>query len=332
MKMNKTGIYTLSTFLITVFLVAAGMAGMSKLMEYKESRILSQKGKLEAGEPARTWHELLETSINENKARLREAEDVVEAFNSNEKEITLEPGDEYIDGKTAIETAKVWIDSMDISKLFSEGGWLGECNATLVTRVADIEDDEYAAVYDNIAGDTEENTVAQIEVDGDGAENMEAADVNADPYYSYWLVEFVNGVSDIKLYVNAGSNAVWNARIILLDTFIYSEGDVQKYLDMYGSGMLDEFASNTGVVMLEQESDYFEKMGIDAGTGSISETVVEEMSGYSITGVGYDSDIYAMMQIGVINDNNLKNDDYTFSESIDNDYSNHIMVSYSLQL
>ena len=307
MKMNKTGIYTLSTFLITVFLVAAGMAGMSKLMEYKESRILSQKGKLEAGEPARTWHELLETSINENKAGLREAEDVVEAFNSNEKEITLEPGDEYIDGKTAIETAKVWIDSMDISKLFSEGGWLGECNATLVTRVADSEADEYAAVYDNMAR-------------------------NADPYYSYWLVEFVNGVSDIKLYVNAGSNAVWNARIILLDTFIYSEGDVQKYLDMYGSGMLDEFASNTGGVMLEQESDYFKKMGIDAGTGSISETVVEEMSGYSITGVGYDSDIYAMMQIGVINDNNLKNDDYTFSESIDNDYNNHIMVSYSLQL
>lgn len=307
MKMNKTGIYTLSTFLITVFLVAAGMAGMSKLMEYKESRILSQKGKLEVGEPARTWHELLETSINENKAGLREAEDVVEAFNSNEKEITLEPGDEYIDGKTAIETAKVWIDSMDISKLFSEGGWLGECNATLVTRVADSEADEYAAVYDNMAR-------------------------NADPYYSYWLVEFVNGVSDIKLYVNAGSNAVWNARIILLDTFIYSEGDVQKYLDMYGSGMLDEFASNTGGVMLEQESDYFKKMGIDAGTGSISETVVEEMSGYSITGVGYDSDIYAMMQIGVINDNNLKNDDYTFSESIDNDYNNHIMVSYSLQL
>ena len=307
MKMNKTGIYTLSTFLITVFIVAAGMAGMSKLMEYKESRILSQKGKLVAGEPARTWHELLETSINENKAGLREAEDVVEAFISNEKEITLEPGDEYIDGKTAIETAKVWIDSMDISKLFSEGGWLGECNATLVTRVADSEADEYAAVYDNMAG-------------------------NADPYYSYWLVEFVNGVSDIKLYVNAGSNAVWNARIILLDTFIYSEGDVQKYLDMYGSGMLDEFASNTGVVMLEQESDYFKKMGIDAGTGSISETVVEEMSGYSITGVGYDSDIYAMMQIGVINDNNLKNDDYTFSESIDNDYNNHIMVSYSLQL
>lgn len=307
MKMNKTGIYTLSTFLITVFLVAAGMAGMSKLMEYKESRILSQKGKLEAGEPARTWHELLETSINENKAGLREAEDVVEAFNSNEKEITLEPGDEYIDGKTAIETAKVWIDSMDISKLFSEGGWLGECNATLVTRVADSEADEYAAVYDNMAR-------------------------NADPYYSYWLVEFVNGVSDIKLYVNAGSNAVWNARIILLDTFIYSEGDVQKYLDMYGSGMLDEFASNTGGVMLEQESDYFKKMGIDAGTGSISETVVEEMSGYSITGVGYDSDIYAMMQIGVINDNNLKNDDYTFSESIDNDYNNYIMVSYSLQL
>lgn len=307
MKMNKTGIYTLSTFLITVFLVAAGMAGMSKLMEYKESRILSQKGKLEAGEPARTWHELLETSINENKAGLREAEDVVEAFNSNEKEITLEPGDEYIDGKTAIETAKVWIDSMDISKLFSEGGWLGECNATLVTRVADSEADEYAAVYDNMVR-------------------------NADPYYSYWLVEFVNGVSDIKLYVNAGSNAVWNARIILLDTFIYSEGDVQKYLDMYGSGMLDEFASNTGGVMLEQESDYFKKMGIDAGTGSISETVVEEMSGYSITGVGYDSDIYAMMQIGVINDNNLKNDDYTFSESIDNDYNNHIMVSYSLQL
>lgn len=307
MKMNKTGIYTLSTFLITVFLVAAGMAGMSKLMEYKESRILSQKGKLEAGEPARTWHELLETSINENKVGLREAEDVVEAFNSNEKEITLEPGDEYIDGKTAIETAKVWIDSMDISKLFSEGGWLGECNATLVTRVADSEADEYAAVYDNMAR-------------------------NADPYYSYWLVEFVNGVSDIKLYVNAGSNAVWNARIILLDTFIYSEGDVQKYLDMYGSGMLDEFASNTGGVMLEQESDYFKKMGIDAGTGSISETVVEEMSGYSITGVGYDSDIYAMMQIGVINDNNLKNDDYTFSESIDNDYNNYIMVSYSLQL
>lgn len=307
MKMNKTGIYTLSTFLITVFLVAAGMAGMSKLMEYKESRILSQKGKLEVGEPARTWHELLETSINENKAGLREAEDVVEAFNSNEKEITLEPGDEYIDGKTAIETAKVWIDSMDISKLFSEGGWLGECNATLVTRVADSEADEYAAVYDNMAR-------------------------NADPYYSYWLVEFVNGVSDIKLYVNAGSNAVWNARIILLDTFIYSEGDVQKYLDMYGSGMLDEFASNTGGVMLEQESDYFKKMGIDAGTGSISETVVEEMSGYSITGVGYDSDIYAMMQIGVINDNNLKNDDYTFSESIDNDYNNYIMVSYSLQL
>lgn len=307
MKMNKTGIYTLSTFLITVFLVAAGMAGMSKLMEYKESRILSQKGKLEAGEPARTWHELLETSINENKAGLREAEDVVEAFNSNEKEITLEPGDEYIDGKTAIETAKVWIDSMDISKLFSEGGWLGECNATLVTRVADSEADEYADVYDNMAR-------------------------NADPYYSYWLVEFVNGVSDIKLYVNAGSNAVWNARIILLDTFIYSEGDVQKYLDMYGSGMLDEFASNTGGVMLEQESDYFKKMGIDAGTGSISETVVEEMSGYSITGVGYDSDIYAMMQIGVINDNNLKNDDYTFSESIDNDYNNYIMVSYSLQL
>lgn len=307
MKMNKTGIYTLSTFLITVFLVAAGMAGMSKLMEYKESRILSQKGKLEAGEPARTWHELLETSINENKAGLSEAEDVVEAFNSNEKEITLEPGDEYIDGKTAIETAKVWIDSMDISKLFSEGGWLGECNATLVTRVADSEADEYAAVYDNMAR-------------------------NADPYYSYWLVEFVNGVSDIKLYVNAGSNAVWNARIILLDTFIYSEGDVQKYLDMYGSGMLDEFASNTGGVMLEQESDYFKKMGIDAGTGSISETVVEEMSGYSITGVGYDSDIYAMMQIGVINDNNLKNDDYTFSESIDNDYNNYIMVSYSLQL
>lgn len=307
MKMNKTGIYTLSTFLITVFLVAAGMAGMSKLMEYKESRILSQKGKLEAGEPARTWHELLETSINENKAGLREAEDVVEAFNSNEKEITLEPGDEYIDGKTAIETAKVWIDSMDISKLFSEGGWLGECNATLVTRVADSEADEYAAVYDNMAR-------------------------NADPYYSYWLVEFVNGVSDIKLYVNAGSNAVWNARIILLDTFIYSEGDVQKYLDMYGSGMLDEFASNTGGVMLEQESDYLKKMGIDAGTGSISETVVEEMSGYSITGVGYDSDIYAMMQIGVINDNNLKNDDYTFSESIDNDYNNYIMVSYSLQL
>lgn len=307
MKMNKTGIYTLSTFLITVFLVAAGMAGMSKLMEYKESRILSQKGKLEVGEPARTWHELLETSINENKAGLREAEDVVEAFNSNEKEITLEPGDEYIDGKTAIETAKVWIDSMDISKLFSEGGWLGECNATLVTRVADSEADEYAAVYDNMAR-------------------------NADPYYSYWLVEFVNGVSDIKLYVNAGSNAVWNARIILLDTFIYSEGDVQKYLDMYGSGMLDEFASNTGGVMLEQESDYLKKMGIDAGTGSISETVVEEMSGYSITGVGYDSDIYAMMQIGVINDNNLKNDDYTFSESIDNDYNNYIMVSYSLQL
>ena len=39
-----------------------------------------------------------------------------------------------------------------------------------------------------------------------------------------------------------------------------------------------------------------------------------------------------MMQIGVINDNNLKNDDYTFSEAIDNDYNNHIMVSYSLQL
>ena len=235
---------------------------------------------------------------------MKNTEEVVGAFNEKNKEVILEPGDEYIDRDTAIETAKMWIDTMDISRLFYEVGWLGDCTATLVTRVE--EDEEDSAVY---------NT-----------------DYYAEPYYSYWIVRFENTVANISLYVNAWSNSVWNAQIILFDEVSTYNADIRKFLEVVGTDMLDDFATYTGVAMLEQESEYFKKMGIDTGTGNVSETVIEESGGYAVTRIGYDSDIYAMMEIRVISDDELYNNVIVSESEFDDMPASHIMVSYSLQL
>lgn len=302
--MNKKAGYTVVMFLVTIIFVYTGMYGMSRLMEYRESQILSENGVFEVEDPARTWHEVLEASIDKNKADMKNTEEAVGAFNENNMEVLLEPGEEYIDMDTAIGTAKMWIDTMDISRLFSEGGWLGDCTASLVTKVAENEEDS-EAYY---------------------------ADYNADPYYSYWIVRFENSVANISLYVNAGSNSVWNAQIILLDKVSAYNADIQKYLDVVGADMLDDFAEYTGVAMLEQESEYFKKMGIDTGSGNISETVIEEYGGYAVTRIGYDSDIYAMMEIRVISDDELYNNVIVSESEFNNMPASHIMVSYSLQL
>lgn len=302
--MNKKVVYTLAMFLVTIAFVYAGMYGMSRLMEYREMQILSENGEFEVQDPARTWHEVLEASIDKNKADMKNTEEVVGAFNEKNKEVILEPGDEYIDRDTAIETAKMWIDTMDISRLFSEVGWLGDCTATLVTRVE--EDEEDSAVY---------NT-----------------DYYAEPYYSYWIVRFENTVANISLYVNAWSNSVWNAQIVLFDEVSTYNADIRKFLEVVGTDMLDDFATYTGVAMLEQESEYFKKMGIDTGTGNVSETVIEESGGYAVTRIGYDSDIYAMMEIRVISDDELYNNVIVSESEFDDMPASHIMVSYSLQL
>ena len=302
--MNKKVVYTAAMFLVTIAFVYAGMYGMSRLMEYREMQILSESGEFEVQDPARTWHEVLEASIDKNKADMKNTEEVVGAFNEKNKEVILEPGDEYIDRDTAIETAKMWIDTMDISRLFSEVGWLGDCTATLVTRVE--EDEEDSAVY---------NT-----------------DYYAEPYYSYWIVRFENTVANISLYVNAWSNSVWNAQIILFDEVSAYNADIRKFLEVVGTDMLDDFATYTGVAMLEQESEYFKKMGIDTGTGNVSETVIEESGGYAVTRIGYDSDIYAMMEIRVISDDELYNNVIVSESEFDDMPASHIMVSYSLQL
>lgn len=181
--MNKKYLYTLFSLGIAAIFLFGSMKMMLSLLSMREADLLSEEGKVIIESPVRAWGENEKENFDETTEKyvltMEQIEAAVNSWNNREWETIHNPVDGQLSLENAIEEGKSWLIDMGI---FTEESEDFAVNATL------------------------------------GLGNQKKlSDVQVEPFYSFWTVEFTSQSKRIILYINAVSGNVYGAEIILYD-------------------------------------------------------------------------------------------------------------------
>ena len=181
--------YTFVSLIFAAVFILGSMTAMNMILRIRETRLLSESGRVEVESPVRAWgnqKDDIESSMSEDTGSERyilntkQIEDAIKCWNNRVGIILHEPVAGQISMEEAIKAGEKWLIEMKIGE---------EMDAVSYSINAEL----------GIGG--------QI---GYVGEKLEA-------YYSFWTVQYSGQSMSAVLYINAVTGKVWGAEITSYD-------------------------------------------------------------------------------------------------------------------
>ncbi len=216
--MIKAYKYTFITLLLAVTFVIGSMAGMEFIFQIREKQLLGLSGTGAIVSPVRAWQQWENGSSKETDKpaggdgytmNVRQTEEVIRSRTNYDEEVIHDLVGGQLSIEKAIEAGEKWFAGMGIGE-----------------RDGKEADEEIHFV----------NAILGIR------KQKEAANVQLEPYYSFWTIRFSSQSMGIVLYINAVTGKVWNAEIVLYDNMPdeLSYEKLRLFLEMAGFKASDE--------------------------------------------------------------------------------------------
>lgn len=176
--------YTFASLLFAVLFVFGSMAAMNYILSIRETRLLTESGRVEMESPVRAWENwqndeespVSDIGSERHILNTQQVEDAVKCWNNRTSIILHDPVEGQISMEEAVKAGEAWLSEMKI----------GEGTDAL-----------------SYAINAELGVGGQIE---DAGEKLEA-------YYSFWTVQYSGKSMRAILYINAVTGKVWGAEI-----------------------------------------------------------------------------------------------------------------------
>lgn len=177
--------YTFVSLVIAGFFVFGSMAAMNYILRIRETKLLTESGRVEVEAPVHAWENRQndeESLADENAGsegyilNIQQAEDAIECWNNRIYVILHDPVAGQIPMEEAIKSGETWLNEMK------------------------IQEETDAASY---------SVNAELGV----CWRMEDAGEKLEAYYSFWTVEYSGQSMRAILCINAVTGKVWGAEI-----------------------------------------------------------------------------------------------------------------------
>ena len=181
--------YTFISLIVAAFFIFGSMAVMNYILRIRETRLLTESGRVEVESPVRAWDNwendegsLVGEDIGSERYILntQQVEDAIKCWNNRTNIILHDPVAGQITMEEAIKAGENWLIEMKI--------------------IEGMETMSYSIS-------------AELGV----SRQMEDAGELLEPYYSFWTVQYSAQSMSVILYINAVTGKVWGAQIILYD-------------------------------------------------------------------------------------------------------------------
>lgn len=184
--MNKTYKYTLLTLFLAVVFVVGSMEGMNFILQVRERQFLSENGRIVVEAPVRAWQEQAGGMEGENGENSQEryvltVEQMEEVISSWDESTTVihDPVNGQISMEEAMRAGKEWLAEMGMAENVDAGAHSMYATLSIMQK-------------------------------GSG-------EIQLEPYYSFWFVQYSSQSIIAYLYINAVTGRVWNAEITLYE-------------------------------------------------------------------------------------------------------------------
>lgn len=249
--MNKAYKYTLFTLFLALVFAFGSMAGMNFILEVREDQILTENGRVVVETPVRAWQkqDSSEEEDGENSAQgknvltMKQVEEVISSWNERTGVIAHQPAVGQISIEEAIKEGEEWLVKMGIEEKEQEEAMGISVSATL-----------------NIASE------------------KVSMGMQAEPYYSFWIVQFSNRTMNAVLYINAVAGKVWGAEIMMYENCVdeISYEKLKCFVELTGLPLPD-----TNMIKNQERTQAF--LQIDDSTLWAEEAVYKAQTRYDET-------------------------------------------------
>lgn len=185
--MNKSYKYTILTLFLAVVFVLGSMKSMNLILQTRERQFLSESGRVVVEAPVRTWQEQdssIEVANGENSQEgyVLTAEQMEEVISSWDERMAVihSPVNGQISMEAAMKAGEEWLAEMGLTEDF---------------------DAETHSMYARLS-----TTVRR-----------ESVEVQLEPYYSFWVVQYSSQSMMAFFYINAVTGRVWNADVTMYE-------------------------------------------------------------------------------------------------------------------
>lgn len=177
--------YTVLTLLLTLIFAVGSMAGMHLVLRVREQQLLSQQGKVAVESPVRAWQKEEDAASGQELYLLtiEQMQEVISTWDEHLAVTVHSPVNGQLPMETAIEAGKEWLVQMGFG------------------AAADVDVPEVYSVK------------ASLSI----VNQNQSAGAQAEPYYSFWVLRFVNQSMMAFLRLNAVTGTVWSADITLYE-------------------------------------------------------------------------------------------------------------------
>ena len=185
--MNKSYRYTLFTLSLAVVFIFGSMAGMNLILQARDRQLLTESGTVTVESPVRAWQEqgrggeenAEESDYEGYVPTAEQMEEVIRCWEESMTMIVHNPVNGQMSMEEALERSEQWLVDMGATE-------------------PDVESYFISAMLGVAARDASTN-------------------VQLEPYYSSWIVQYSNESMEAILYLNAVTGMVWSAEITLFE-------------------------------------------------------------------------------------------------------------------
>lgn len=192
--MISKGKYTIFSLIFAVFFIFGSMEVTDRILQARETQLLTERGRAEMESPVRTWENYHEDTMAEGIADERyvlnteQIEDAVTCWNNRDRSILHDPVAGQISMEEAIKAGEKWLIEMG---------------------TGEEKDVEACAINAEL---------------GVGVQTQDAGE-QLEAYYSFWTVTYSNQSMSAVLYLNAVTGKVWGAELTLYEKLAEKKSD-----------------------------------------------------------------------------------------------------------
>lgn len=212
--MIKAHIYTFFSVIFAIVFIYVSMLSMNIVLKHRQDKFLTEKGITTVQNPVKAWQKYEDTEKQSaNKEEVNNSEDVLSSgqiadavisWNNRSSDVLHSPVQGQISMETAIDKSKEWLKTM------------GVASVNMTDESVNMTDEKYAASRAVSSDVKDADTFVYATLSSAATEKDNKKDKiseQAEPYYSFWTVQFEDEEMSAVLYINAVTGNVWGATV-----------------------------------------------------------------------------------------------------------------------